>query len=182
MLSTRYANALSRNLAELQRAILDRTLLVAIEKERAAGSGFLRLAYMALFNDYVAHCIKVFEKSTRVASFWYLYRTDQHLCDAWARSQKIDVPAMDAVATKLKHIRDLTHFHIDVDAVLDAKAVWKTAGLSGKELASAVDAAWSLTTQLQKHQGLPEVTLPEDYTVRRMQREISAFKAAASKM
>jgi len=74
---------------------------------------------------------------------------------------KYDFFKISKVSEKLKHIRDKTHFHIDTSGVLDAKAVWREAGLSGKELSAAVDAAWHLLTDLQQSLSLPEVTLPE---------------------
>lgn len=164
MPSTRYVHAVARNLAELQRAILNRRTLVALEEERVANLGFLRLAYLALFNDYIAHCMKVFEENNRVASLWYLHRTDQHLVDAFASQSKIDMTVLKEVSAKLKQIRNRTHFHIDADAVQEPSAVWKVAGLTGRALAGAVDAAWAIVTHLQQHHSLPKVSLPDDYT------------------
>jgi hypothetical protein len=174
MPSSRYVHAVARNLAELQRAILNRRVLAALERERAANLGFLRLAYLALFNDYIAHCMKVFEESTRVASFWYLYRTDQHLVDDFAAKDNVDISSLKEVSTKLKHIRDRTHFHMDADAVQEVRAVWKVAGLTGRSLADAVDAAWSVVTHIQEHYSLPAVSLPSEFTAMHLGQQVSA--------
>ena len=173
MPSTRYVHAVARNLSELQRAILNRRTLVALEEERVVNLGFLRLAYLAIFNDYIAHCMKVFEESSRVASLWYLHRTDQHLVDAFASNSGIDMTAMKAVSAKLKQIRDRTHFHIDADAVQEVRAVWRAAGLTGRELSGAVDAALEIVTHLQQHHSLPEVSLPDEYAAKHLRAQIS---------
>lgn len=60
MQTQRYERAIGRNLAELQRAILNRTTLLGLE-DAGVSHLFLKLTYYALFNDYIAHCIKVFE-------------------------------------------------------------------------------------------------------------------------
>lgn len=161
MVSQQYERAIERNLAELQRAILNRSTLLGLEDAGGISHLFLKLAYFALFNDYIAHCIKVFETGKQAASFWYIYRTNQKPIDACARREKISIKALEKVSGKLKHIRDKTHFHIDTTGVLDAKAVWREAGLSGKELSVAVDAAWHMLTNLQQSLSLPEVMLPE---------------------
>ena len=113
MQGLRYTKAIERNLAELQRAILNRTTILGFERERGITSLFLQIVYRALFNDYVGHCIKVFERSKQSASFWYIYRTNQRQIDIFASKEKIDIAFMEHVSTKLKHIRNKTHFHID---------------------------------------------------------------------
>lgn len=162
MNSPRYRSAICRNLAELQRAILLGTTLVGIESVKGVYHYFLYVTYTGLFNDYIAHCIKVFEQNKRVAPFWYVYRTNEKPIKAFAQSNKIDLAALEAVSHKLKLIRNKTHFHIDKDSVLKPKAIWAQAGLAGKELANAVDAAWKILTHLQQIHGLPKITLPND--------------------
>ena len=160
MHSQRYERAIERNLAELQRAILNRTTLLGLE-DTGVSQLFLKLTYYALFNDYIAHCIKVFETRKQAASFWYIYRTNQKPIDACARRRKVSIKTLETVSEKLQHIRDKTHFHIDEAGVLDAKAVWREADLKGKELSWAVDAAWNILTDLQQSLKLSEVLLPE---------------------
>lgn len=172
MPNTLYAHAIARNLAELQRAIVNRSAMIAIEKEHATGLGFLQLAYLAMFNDYIAHSIKVFEENKRVASLWYLYRTDQHLVDAFAAEGKIDIASLSLVSAKLKHIRNRTHFHIDADAVLKTREVWKSADLKGQQLSNALDAAWRIVTHLQQHHSLPAVSIPSEFTLVRLQEQV----------
>lgn len=159
-MGTRYQRAIDRNLAELQRAILNRTTLLGLEDAGGLSSIFLQLTYNALFNDYISHCIKVFDLGRQTASFWYIYRTDEKPITASAKRNRIDIEALERVSSKLKHIRDKTHFHIDSEAVIEPKAIWRSAGLSGKELSKAVDAAWVMLKELAAALHLPEVDLP----------------------
>ena len=75
------------------------------------------------------------------------------------RCKKINITELECVSDKLKHIRDKTHFHIDADGMLDTKAVWEEANLSGKELSAAIDAVWAILKNLELLLHLPEVTL-----------------------
>jgi hypothetical protein len=162
--SERYKKAIRRNLAELQWATIHRTTLLGIESVHDASHYFLYSAYNGLFNDYIAHCIKVFEQGTRHASFWYIYKTNEKRVNDFVIANKIDLSALNAVSGKLKLIRDKTHFHIDSDGVLDTKKIWAEAGLTGAELAATVDNAWKILTHLQQLLGLREICLPS-YTV-----------------
>jgi hypothetical protein len=181
MSGRRYSKAIERNLAEMQRAILNRTTLLGIERSKGVRALFLQVAYFALFNDYVAHCIKVFEQSKRAASFWYIYRTDQKIVDAFAKKEKIDLAALEGVSTKLKHIRDKTHFHIDAEGVLDTKAIWRDAGLTGKQLSEAVDNAWAILVHLQQQLSLPAVTIPSYYKVTHVHERVVSIEGGAFK-
>ena len=161
----RYKKAIGRNLAELQWAIIHRTSLQGIEQAKPVYHYFLHSTYTALFNDYFAHCIKVFDLSRGAASFWYIYRTNEKRVKDFARASAIDLSELETVAQKLKHIRDKTHFHIDSDGVLDPKEIWTQADITGKRLALAVDAVWKILTHLQQLLDLPEVGLP-NYTIK----------------
>lgn len=162
--SQKYKSAVGRNLAELQWAIVHRTTLQGISAVPHAHSIFLHSTYTGVFNDYIAHSIKVFERSANTASFWYIYRTHEQRVRDFTGKNGIDFQALEAVSAKLKHIRNKTHFHIDSEGVLDPTAIWKQAGLTGDELAGAIDAAWKILIHLQQLLGLREVNLPH-YTI-----------------
>ena len=176
MHSKRYLMAVERNLAELQRALLNRTAIQGIERLRGVTEPFLQISYLALFNDYIAHCIKVFETREQAASFWYVYRTNQAPIDAFVRKNGIGLESMRAVSVKLKKVRDKTHFHIDKTGVLDSKAVWRVAGLTGEQLAMTVDFAWAILADLQKQLGHVEVIIPADFTVAYVHEQAKAIE------
>lgn len=178
--SPRFVSAIARNLAELQRAIHNRDAMLAIEAERATGYSLLRLAYLALYNDYMAHAMKIFEEGTRVASFWYLYRTDKGLSDRFMRQESIDVSALSDMSARLKCVRDATHFHIDADSVSDTKRIWRAAGIKGAELSSSIDSAWKVVRHLQQHHGLPPVQLLPEMTMERLRRQVKRVKVVGA--
>jgi len=134
--------------------------MVAMEAVGGITNDVLKVIYYALFNDYIAHCIRVFERSGGAASFWYIYETNQKPLNEYARKHSIDIGTFESLVEKLKHVRDKTHFHIDREAVLEPRAVWTEAGLNGKDLAAAVDNAWGLLNALQEYLGRDPLDLP----------------------
>lgn len=150
---TRFEKALERNLAELQKALLIRATLLGIEKHRYTTKVFIRVILDSLRNDYISHAIKVFEQSSKAASFWYIYRTDSRLIDKRFRQVGYSITDLQAVTDKLKKIRNGTHFHIDTSGVLDVSAVWGAAALTGKELGAAIDFAWESLVSIQTAKG-----------------------------
>lgn len=176
MQNQRYNKAIERNLAELQRAILIRTTLLGFERESGVTSLFLKMSYFALFNDYIAHCIKVFEQSKQSASFWYIYRTNQPPINEYTSKKNIDISELEDISNRLKRIRDQTHFHIDSTGVLDTHEVWRVAGLTGKRLSDGVNAVWSILDHLQKSLSLPEVALPCTYNEAHVHERVVAIE------
>ena len=150
---SRYDSSLKRNLAELQKALLIRVTLLGIEKHRYITKVFTRVIRESLHNDHMSHAIKVFEQSSKSASFWYLYRTDPRPIDKYAHKVGYDVGNLQIVADKLKIIRNGSHFHIDKTGVLDPKVVWSGAALTGKELAAAIDFVWGALSSIQSAKG-----------------------------
>ncbi len=150
---SRYDKALERNLAELQKALLVRTTLLGMEKHRYTGKCFTRIVQAALHNDHMSHAIKVFEQSSKSASFWYLHRTNSTPIDNYARQVGYNIDNLQTVTDKLKLIRNGTHFHIDSTGVLDSRAVWSGAALTGKELGAAIDFVWGALGSIQKSKG-----------------------------
>ena len=160
---SRYDSALKRNLAELQKALLIRATLLGIEKHRYTTKVFIRIIEDALHNDHMSHAIKVFEQSSKSASFWYLYRTDPKPIDNYARQVGYDIGKLQIASDKLKTIRNGSHFHIDKAGVLDPKVVWSGAALTGKELGAAIDFVWGALGTIQRTRG-EDVPSLCDYT------------------
>lgn len=141
---TRYERAIERNLAEIERALFDLAAMKAIERSGPISATEVKVLYWALFNDYIAHCIKVLDRSSKAASFWFIFRTNKGPLEKAAKKLKVDFTLLDELANKLKHVRDLTHFHIDSDAVKDPKAVWRQADIRGSDLAKGVNYLWAV--------------------------------------
>lgn len=163
MTATRFESALERNLAELQKALLIRETLVAIEKHRYTAKVFTQVIYDALENDYISHAIKVLDRNGQSSSFWYIYRSDAGPIDRHLRATGYTIEQLQTVSAKLKVVRDGTHFHIDSRGVLDPEAIWRVAGLTGKELAAALDFVWGALSIIQTARG-GDVPSLFDYT------------------
>jgi len=148
---TRYQRALKRNIDETGRAILERKAMIGLEVADTYHSmDFIGLSYDALFNDMIAHAIKVLENRKGDASFWYIYNCQKDRVDNFVQQKSIDFAKLQSLTEKLKHIRDKTHFHIDRDAVKAPEKVWDDAGVKGSELARGIDDLWVILNYLYK--------------------------------
>lgn len=146
---SRYKRALLRNLNEVGWAILERRAMVGLEKARTHQAiNFIGIAYDAMLNDMIAHAIKLFEDSSRVASFWYVKRCKEKEVAEFVARNKLDISKLEKTRDSLKHIRERTHFHIDKDAVIDPNAIWDEAKVTGRQLAEAIDIAWKILDHL----------------------------------
>ena len=90
----------------------------------------------------MAHIIKVMDTNKQSATFWAIY--DQYKADIDSLWKQRGVYFIDIklVASKLKLIRDKTHFHIDEKAVSKPKEVWTTADLTWAQLTATLDIIW----------------------------------------
>ena len=127
-----YHAALKRNLNELiiakleldaYREIGDKLLLNYYDT-------FFTLAQDALFNDMVAHMIKVLDQNSQSTTFWYIFRCRSKEVKEFIKRENIDFMSIYDIAEKLKIVRDKTHFHIDKKGVKDPREVWTTANIS----------------------------------------------------
>jgi len=162
--SQTYKRALIRNLNETGMAILEYRALVGLEKADSYHYwDFFRVAYKALFNDIIAHSVKVLDTDKRSATFWSLYAAKKDVVDAFAKEKSYDLDFLKALSgrSKLKHIRDKTLFHIDKNAVLEPKKVWKTARIKGKELISALESVWDILQYLHLKEFRKQLPLPD---------------------
>lgn len=162
--SKTYKRALLRNLNETGAAILESRALVGLEKAESYHNwDFFRVAYNALFNDMIAHSIKVLEKNKRSTTFWSLYEARKGAVDTFAKTKSHDLDFLNTLSgkDKLKHIRDKAHFHIDEKGVLDPKQVWKDAGIKREELSRALDIVWDILQHLYIAEFNKEFPLPD---------------------
>ena len=95
---SRYKRALIRNLNESGRAILERRVMVGLENAGTYHSmDFIRITYDALFNDTIAHSIKLFEDNCNVASFWYIKRCKEKEIENFSQKNNIDLSKIENI-------------------------------------------------------------------------------------
>src|SRR5262249_30729289 len=110
----RYDAALERNLAETSNAILERRALMGLHSANSSHTlDFFQVAAHALYNDLIAHSVRVLDRHPDAASLWYLFRCDEASVRSEASSLGVDLDALGILADKLKTVRDKTLFHID---------------------------------------------------------------------
>ncbi|HLF83310.1 MAG TPA: gamma-glutamylcyclotransferase [Blastocatellia bacterium] len=150
----RYDAALERNLAETSNAILKRRALIGLHSaDSSHGLDFFQVAAHALYNDLIAHSLRVFDRHPDVASFWYVVRCDEASARSQASSLGVNLDELGVLADKLKNVRDKTLFHIDKKAVTNPKLVWSSAEITGDALGSGLEGAFRVFAGLyfQRH-------------------------------
>jgi hypothetical protein len=146
----RFEKALRRNLSELQRVIYYRKALGALWSANPLTGGIDVFVLMdrAFFDQMIGHAIKVFDRNSQSASFWYLLRSREVAIDQFCKSQGWTLSGIETLRTKLKIIRDKTHFHIDTDSVSDPRSVWSAAGIDWNEFDQATRQAFAMLDHL----------------------------------
>ena len=99
---------------------------------------FLGLCSMALFNDMVAHLIKVLERNSKALTFWNIRRRNKKQIDEILKNSGCDLSFLKHVSEKLRDIRNRTHFHIDRENVSSPKDVWTKAGLKDSDIKKTI--------------------------------------------
>ncbi|WP_183026419.1 hypothetical protein [Variovorax sp. UMC13] len=155
----RLAATTRRNLAHLQRAILNYEVMRGLELAKGAPFA-IHVIHASLKNDYLANCMKVFEDTRKVATFWSVLAASPHVT-ASLNAEGMPVDEIRAVAAGLKVIRDRTHFHIGAESVEAPADVWKDAGLTGDRLYRSVLAAWRALNFHQAEAGREPLSVPD---------------------
>jgi len=130
--------------------------LIAIERFIAqyeevchVGASFFEISKNALFNDMIAHAIKVLDKNKNSATFWYILKTDETRAKTLKIYSEEKLQELHNLTKKLKLVRDKTHFHIDRESVLDSSSVWKDADISGNELSAGLEYLFEFLLELR---------------------------------
>jgi hypothetical protein len=133
---TRLLSAIERNFAEISNALLKITAHDQLCRTEITycGPSFFLIAMDALVNDAFAHAIRVLDKHENAASFWYVLNCEEQVVRMAAQEAGVDVDQLHELSSKLKMVRDRTHFHIDRRTVVDPMAVWKEANIAGNTL------------------------------------------------
>jgi len=141
----RLSAAITRNLHEIGLARHERNAIAGMS---AAETGhtwdFFRLAEIALFNDMIAHAMKVLDRNPQSATFWYVFRCLESKLLPFLATASITLDQIGHLADRLKCIRDETHFHIDRDAVRDPSTVWNKVRIPANEFARVTDTVWDI--------------------------------------
>ncbi len=137
----RLRSAIDRNLKE---ATLARYEHVARRGLEAAETfhiwDFFKIAEEALFNDMIGHAIKVLDRDRRSSTFWFVWRLLERDLRPVLESTGVTLSELEDLASRLKIIRDQSHFHIDRDAVKDPGAGWERADIATSQFTRALDA------------------------------------------
>lgn len=158
-----YQAALKRNLNELVIAKLE------FEAYREIGDklllnffdSFFTLSQDALFNDMVAHMIKVLDRNAQSTTFWYIFRCKSNDVKEFIKEKNIDFMSIYDLAEKFKIVRDKTHFHIDKKGVKDPKAVWSVTDITDDELEENMNAIYKILNYLHVKEFDFDFEIPE---------------------
>lgn len=138
---------------------------------------FFVIAAHALYNDLIAHAIRVLDEHCDATSFWYILKCNEAVAERAAKAAQLDLDGLKVLSSKLRHVREKTHFHIDKKSVKDTKSVWKEADIRGGDLAQALRAMASTVARIKKDifgGDLEEVT---EYDGSDIERIVKAYEA-----
>jgi len=148
----RFLAAINRNFAEANNAILKLTAYNCLNEAKFiyTGTSFFVIAHQALYNDMIANAIRIFDDHKEAGSLWYIIRCNEHAAKKAAEACGINIDDLKAIAPKLRHIRDKTHFHIDRRTVENPSLVWIDANISGHEFTNALHNAALLLAKIKQ--------------------------------
>lgn len=171
-------SAVRRNLNEVRRARYNWSIRVRLESEDAiqpaADITFFHIVYMALTDDMISHAVRVLERG-KAASFWYIYRCEKPAIDTFCQAKRIDLTLIADLADRIKHVRDKTHAHIDMEAVKNPRQVWKDAGITADAFIDALEGVDDILFHLWTAHKQPGQQLAE-YDASDVERVIEAVR------
>jgi hypothetical protein len=148
-LPPRYARALTRNLYEVRSALSERNAVNAIVEVAPTTSwSFFSCAFSALYDDMLAHAMKVLDRHKDAASFRYLYRCNTSEIEELLKKIDLTIADIEKLSENLKDIRNGTHFHIDRNGVFDPSNIWKKANISGDFFNRVIEGIWDILNHL----------------------------------
>jgi hypothetical protein len=144
--------AIVRNLYECAEAILMRQIDHLITTRTLYhGGNFMYLADRAFFFGTMAHFVKVLEThNSRTHSFCWLYDRNRITVDAFAEGRNYDMNWLWCLAKRARDVRNKTLFHIDRHGLLDPRAIWRQANISGADVGRALGIVWHCLQHLHR--------------------------------
>ena len=134
-IDTYYIDAITRNLRELDDAILMKNALSGLNAAKSLHAlDFFHVSAVALYNDTISHILKVFEIDPKPRSFWYIVRNKEQLVNDISEKHSISTGKMKDISERLKIIRNKTHFHIDSKFANKSDKVWQLADIKFEEI------------------------------------------------
>lgn len=172
--------AIGRNLAELNNAILKLTARDELVRQNLtyARMSFFVVAEQALYNDMIAHAIRVLDEHRDAMSFWYVLRCNEAAVKRNAKIANLDVEELRVLSSKLRLVREKTHFHIDRMSVKAPKSVWKEADITGSVFTQALRAMASTLAHTKKELFGGELETVTEYDGSDVPKIVKAFEAA----
>ena len=98
--------------------------------------------------EFFSHLIKVLDKHTDAASFFFIYNVNPRRVKAELDKCNVNLTEINQFAAKLKLVRDKTHFHIDNKAVYAPNEIWKQANITGNNLNRILECLWIVLNAL----------------------------------
>ena len=145
-----------RNLSEIYYALLERKVLVSLEKYNkdfrlyTTGENFFAIAHRALFSDILTHSIKVLDTDERSATFWSILDSNRELIEKMQSYSQKKTEYLKTLARKLKNFRNKTHFHIDVKVVSGRDEILNKQEIDPTKYFESLNYVWSLLNELYK--------------------------------
>lgn len=136
MTKQQYKAAIKRNLGEINWAKSQRIAYLEIVNTgyRLFGDEFLGQCMTALNNDMFSHLIKILDTHQATASFWSIHSLESKKFNDILAELGLSIDILHTMSSKLRIIRNKTHFHIDKKSVLDPEQVWRSANITGDEI------------------------------------------------
>jgi hypothetical protein len=120
----RFREALRRLMRDIDNLRTEQAAIEAYHEARPPRNRFLTVAIVAIQGDRLLRLVRIFEDSTKTASFWYLHRCEPK------RLKNLDMDRLQDFSGRLKTVRDLTFVHIDKKGISDPAAIWRAAGFT----------------------------------------------------
>lgn len=136
----KYCKALQRNYSEVTFAHHEYFAYTKMWQDSPTiyANEFLGLCSMALFNDMVAHLIKVLESDSKALTFWNIRSRNKKRINEILKESGCDLSFLKQMSEKLRDIRNHTHFHIDKVNVSNPKDVWTKAKLKMPDIEKTI--------------------------------------------
>jgi hypothetical protein len=170
---------IQRNFNELNNAILKLTALEELRKLELTycRMSFFVIAEHALYNDLLAHAIKVLDEHRDAMSFWYVLRCEERVVNKALSAAGLDLNQLKALSVKLMHVRDKTLFHIDRKSVKEPASVWLQADIEGSDFAEALPAIASTLAYTKKQLFGGELEVLTKYDGSDIRKIVNAFES-----